>query len=113
LEQVADRLRISRSSVVRMLREVREVESALPADRDGQPLWERPELEAAMVGVLARAAARGEWRAAAFLLSHRWPQRWGPQRLNGQSPDEWPDDDAGNPFAEIDELAERRRRRQP
>jgi hypothetical protein len=25
----------------------------------------------------ARAAALGDWRAGAWLLSHRWPERWG------------------------------------
>lgn len=33
--------------------------------------------EARLVVAIARTAALGDWRAGAWLLSHRWPERWG------------------------------------
>jgi transposase len=32
--------------------------------------------EARMVVALARAAALGDWRAGAWMLERRWPERW-------------------------------------
>jgi hypothetical protein len=63
-----------------------------------------------MVTAIARAAAQGQWRAAAWLLERIAPERWGPQRLAGGRAAIA--DIAGDPFAEVDELA-RRRRREP
>jgi hypothetical protein len=66
--------------------------------------------EAGPVGVVVDAARSGSWQASAWLLERRWPERWArpPQRqaqpdglLAGQD----------DPFAEVDLLAERRRRR--
>ncbi len=33
--------------------------------------------EAAEVALIAQAARGGDWRAAAWVLGHRFPQRWG------------------------------------
>ena len=57
------------------------------------------------------AAANKTWQAAAWLLERQYPERWG--RLSqreqvGQAPAEPKPDD---PFSEVDELAEARRRR--
>ena len=49
-------------------------------------------------------AAQTNWRAAAWLLERRHPERW----ALGAEPDRPPM--AGDPFAEVDELAARRRR---
>jgi hypothetical protein len=67
---------------------------------------EEPKLLASVVA----AAARGDWRASAWVLSRRWPDRWGPppQRQVEQVPRVL--DHATGPFAEVDELAARRRR---
>lgn len=36
--------------------------------------------EVALVGLI-RTAAADDWRAAAWLLSHRWPDRWSEKRV--------------------------------
>ena len=50
-------------------------------------------------------AARSNWRAAAWLLERRWPERWA---RGGESELAPPTDPL---FAEVDELADRRRSR--
>jgi len=72
----------------------------------------RAEGEVRNVTAIAKAAVES-WQAAAWLLERQYPERWGrpssPQRREAP-PDETPvaEDD---PFAEVDELAERRRSR--
>ncbi|HEU0194118.1 MAG TPA: hypothetical protein VFQ71_07955 [Gaiellales bacterium] len=63
------------------------------------------------------SAARKSWQAAAWLLERQYPDRWGrtPMRIRESLPPELPatvepEPTAPDPFAEIDELAERRRR---
>jgi hypothetical protein len=67
--------------------------------------------EVRLVALVAQAAARpGGWRAAAWLLERRHPERWGqPGRVERNEPPPAPPYD--DPFREVDELAERRRRR--
>jgi hypothetical protein len=65
------------------------------------------ELEINLVEVLMTAAAKGQWRAAAWLLERRWPERWAPGR---RAPTPAPFSEADNVFAEFDELATLRRR---
>ncbi len=43
----------------------------------------RGEHEAILVGQLARAASKGSWRAAAWLLERSFPERWGPPEQRG------------------------------
>jgi hypothetical protein len=64
--------------------------------------------EHVLVGRIAAPAARGEWRARAWLLERQHPERWG--RRDRETPPrvETPPDD---PFAEVDQLAEQRRKR--
>jgi hypothetical protein len=37
-------------------------------------------------------AARHDWRAAAFVLERRWPDRWGRERVTSSAEDELDDD---------------------
>lgn len=51
------------------------------AERVAQARASRPDTtealtEARMVVALAKAAALGEWRAGAWMLERRWPERW-------------------------------------
>jgi hypothetical protein len=68
--------------------------------------------EPRLVAIVAAAAARGDWRASAWILSRRWPERWGTpqQRRESEIPEPAPTLDPNSPFYEIDELASRRRR---
>ena len=68
----------------------------------------RAESESRSVALVAQAAATN-WQAAAWLLERRWPERWA--RPSQREKDEG----AGapvqvDPFAEVDELAQRRKR---
>ena len=46
--------------------------------------------EVSLVGLI-RAAATEDWRAAAWLLCHRWPDRWSEKRVIEVSTSERPD----------------------
>jgi transposase len=41
----------------------------------------RAERETILVAQMTRAASRGSWRAAAWLLERQFPSRWGPERM--------------------------------
>ena len=72
---------------------------------DREAVLEEATSEARLLVYVARAAATN-WRAAAWLLERRHPERWahGAEMHDSRiSPD---------PFTEVDELADRRRRRQ-
>jgi predicted nucleic acid-binding Zn ribbon protein len=62
--------------------------------------------------LLARvaAASRTDWRASAWILQRRYPERWAgrPRPVAEPEPDKRPD--APDAFAEVDELARKRRR---
>jgi hypothetical protein len=67
--------------------------------------------EATLVARVAQAAASGNWRASAWLLERRFPQRWAPrqrERVVVRDVDADPDDDA---FVAVDRLAKQRRKR--
>jgi hypothetical protein len=70
----------------------------------------RAEGEARHVAIIA-AAARENWQAAAWLLERGYPERWArlSQRERSGNAIERPLPSAGDPFAEVDELARRRR----
>jgi hypothetical protein len=70
---------------------------------------ERATDEMRLVAIVA-AAAPTNWRAAAWLLSRRWPERWASRRPVEDEPTP-PASDPDDPFREVDELAARRRRR--
>jgi hypothetical protein len=68
--------------------------------------------ETRLLAQVAAAAARGQWRAAAWILERRYPERWSaPARTKPEPEPEpvAPDD----PFTEVDELAKRRRQKVP
>lgn len=75
----------------------------------------RAQGESRHVAVVTKAAIAGSWQASAWLLEREYPERWGrvSVRVRDESAPEEPlpaasaDDD---PFSEVDELAERRRR---
>lgn len=67
----------------------------------------RAEHETILVAQLNRAAAKGSWRAAAWLLERRFPERWAPRAGRALASDD-PNED---PLDVLDELAERRDRR--
>jgi len=75
--------------------------SAIPPEL--QEALDRALAEPLLVGYIARAA-RSNWRASAWLLERRYPGRWGPGRTGNAEPDDLTDD-----FAEVDQLAARRR----
>jgi len=55
------------------------------------------------------SAAKTNWRAAAWLLERRFPERWGRARRPADDDEPTPPATEPDPFAEVDELAERRR----
>lgn len=71
----------------------------------------RAEGEAVLVARIQGAAHKGSWRAAAFLLERRFPERWA---RGGAAGDDERDGSAAGPFDELDradELSARRARR--
>jgi hypothetical protein len=64
--------------------------------------------EERLVGVIA-AESRTNWRASAWLLSRMHPERWGER---GRDVPFTLGDDPEDPFAEVDQIAEARRRRE-
>jgi hypothetical protein len=94
-EAIAERLGVSLRSTFRALALARDGLPQLPAT---EPL---PLAEALRVGSIERAG-QGDWRAAAWLLERRWPERWdrtyrSPRRRRApRSPrsTSWPGDDA-------------------
>lgn len=68
------------------------------------------ESETRNVAIIA-TAAQSNWQAAAWLLERTYPERWArpSQRAAFTDPDAAPAAAPDDPFAEVDELAERRR----
>jgi hypothetical protein len=75
----------------------------------------RAEGEVRNVATIAKAATE-RWDAAAWLLERQYPERWGrvSMRLRTETSDEQTEQElarADDPFAEVDELAEKRAHR--
>lgn len=67
----------------------------------------RGEAETRNIAIVAQAA-QGDWKAAAWMLERGWPERWSrPSQRAGFDTPAAPD--PLDPFAEVDELAARRR----
>lgn len=60
--------------------------------------------------MLIASAAQNNWQAAAWLLERRHPERWARPSQRGEAPAENAPVVTDDPFAEVDELAHRRRR---
>ena len=97
------KLAFKRRQVERAAPELAEPAPALSLDREA--LLAEATSEPRLVAYVARAAAAGNWRAAAWLLERRHPERWG---AGERKPELLPGDD---PFVAVDELAKRRRLR--
>jgi hypothetical protein len=79
-------------------------------DAQAEELLQRVLDERRLVALVA-AGAKSNWRAAAFLLERRYPERWAPVRRPQAEP-EPPAVDEHDPFSEVDQLAAKRRARQ-
>jgi hypothetical protein len=65
--------------------------------------------EVRLVAQIASAASKGQWRASAWLLERKYPERWMARPRPAVEPEPEPaDDDA---FAELDQIAAQRRKR--
>jgi hypothetical protein len=69
--------------------------------------------EERLVLQVAAAAAKGQWRASAWLLELRWPERWGrpEKRPAVEVVADRPPNAIDDLFAEVDEVRARRERR--
>jgi transposase len=71
----------------------------------------KSEAESRQVAIIAQAA-RESWQAAAWLLERRYPERWARASQREKDAGEAASPAAADdPFAEVDELAQRRRHR--
>jgi hypothetical protein len=77
-------------------------------DRQAEELLERVLDERRLIALVAQGA-KTNWRAAAFLLERRYPERWAPVRRPQAEPELPAVED--DPFAEVDMLAAKRRAR--
>ena len=96
VEAIAERLELSLRSTFRALALARDGLPQVPA---AQPVLLA---EAPLVASVERAA-QGDWRAAAWLLERIAPERWDRTYRPVPAPT------SGGAFAEVDELARRRR----
>lgn len=71
----------------------------------------RIEAESLLVLRVQKAAAKGSWNAAAWLLERRWPERWSSPSKAGSVRGFEDDSEPADPFAQLDELAPRRENR--
>jgi hypothetical protein len=83
--------------------------AAITDDEHVQELLARVLAEERLVAQVA-AGAKTNWRASAWILERRYPERWGMPRPQDE-PQPAPPAGADDPFAEVDQLAARRRAR--
>ncbi len=67
--------------------------------------------ESRNVAIVAKAASDGSWQAAAWLLERGYPERWARVSQRDKAAEVTQAGKPSDPFAEADELAERRRGR--
>jgi hypothetical protein len=84
--------------------------AAITEDEHVQELLARVLAEERLVAQVA-AGAKTNWRAAAWLLERRYPERWGPVRRQDDQEPGAPVVRPDDPFAEVDQLAAKRRAR--
>jgi hypothetical protein len=77
----------------------------ITSDEHLQELLGRVIAEERLVALVA-AGAKSNWRAAAWILERRYPERWGPARRPDEP--ELPVPVGDDPFVEVDMLAARR-----
>lgn len=99
--------RCRKAAYLRRQHERKTTEPVMAPGLDREAVLEEATSEARLLIYVAQAA-RSSWRAAAWLLERRYPERWG---RGGETEPGVPD--PADPFAEVDELARRRRARQP
>jgi hypothetical protein len=90
-----------------------ELAPVVPLSEDEQHVQEllgRVLREERLIGLVA-AGAKTNWRAPAWILERRYPERWGPVRPQEEPEPAPPIVRADDPFAEVDMLAARRRAR--
>jgi hypothetical protein len=82
---------------------------AITNDAQAEELLARVLDERRLIALVA-TGAKTNWRAAAFLLERRYPERWAPVRRSAMEPEPvLPASDGDDPFREVDMLAARRR----
>ena len=115
----AQRVGIGRRTLTRWLAQGRVVRPQL-ASAPADPLDLGParslddrlaKAEPGLVGVIAAAAGRGSWQAAAWILERRWPERWARPPVREAEAVRRSEPREDDPFAEVDEIAARRRRK--
>lgn len=108
VEAAAQRVGVTKRTLMRWLAAGKVTRPGVPPPPvvpTGQSLAERLEqAEPGLVAAVIQAAQRGSWQAAAWMLERSFPERWG--RRDGSTVVAAPSKDQ---FAEIDELAGRRR----
>ena len=67
--------------------------------------------EEGLVAAIVAASKRGSWQASAWLLERSNPDRWARPSPRQQTGGSSPTGPVADVFAEVDELAEQRRRR--
>jgi hypothetical protein len=89
----ADSSQFARSTVFEWLKKGREIQqnSSVPTELNEKDLAYLDFLERFMraraftevkaVETISKSINKGSWRAAAWLLEHRYPERWAPERL--------------------------------
>jgi len=110
-EVVCQRTGVSRGSLDRWIATGKVVPGRqtpeVPRDPSTLSLSRLQQAEPGLLAAIVSAAQRGQWQAAAWVLERAFPERW--SKPDGKLPPAF--GAAADAFAEIDELAARRRAR--